>query len=386
LYSPNYGGGAEISLKIIVEGIQSRGYEVVVLSINDKKGLSFDYVNGVKVYRAGIENSYWPFSSVKKKRIQRLGWHLQDIYNDKMSNFIKEVITLEKPNLAFCHNLSGWSISAWDVLHANHIPIVQVLHDLYLLCPSTNMFRDEKVCESQCVQCKLFRINHAKKSEKVAALIGVSKYSVDNILKYNFFKNAMVQVIHNSRTIEPQPPKKILEHTAISFGFIGTLTKAKGIENLIKIFMTISGNIRLMIAGVGEDTYTLFLKNLAKDDDRITFLGFTKAHDFFKQVNVCVVPSIWPDTFPGVAFEACAYNVAVIANNIGGLPEIVKHEINGILCNPKNVEELRDAILTLRNNLDLLNALCYSGRNSVLDLLSKDRMLDEYEDVIKRIT
>src|SRR5690554_7516688 len=108
LYSPLIRGGAEISLKLIVEGMRSRGYEVVVLSLKPGAGLEEDWVDGVKVYRGGLKNIYWPYTDERPWSLKRLAWHLKDRYNRGMRAYVKEVINREQPDMVSCHNLAGW--------------------------------------------------------------------------------------------------------------------------------------------------------------------------------------------------------------------------------------------------------------------------------------
>src|SRR5690554_3653111 len=99
LYSPLIEGGAEISLKLIVEGMKARGYEVAVLSLGPEKGLTEDVVQEVKVYRAGLKNRYWPYTKQRPGKLNRLAWHVTDRYNRSMGSIVKEILRLEKPDV-----------------------------------------------------------------------------------------------------------------------------------------------------------------------------------------------------------------------------------------------------------------------------------------------
>src|SRR5690606_27629743 len=138
LYSPLIEGGAEISLKLIVEGMKSLGHDVTVLSMMPEEGLKKEVIDGVKVYRSGLHNSYWPYSKGKKNKLSRLAWHYRDQSNAAMADVVKKILSAERPDVVSCHNLAGWSSEVWKPIYEAGIPIVQVLHDLYLLCPNSN--------------------------------------------------------------------------------------------------------------------------------------------------------------------------------------------------------------------------------------------------------
>ncbi|MCS2822946.1 glycosyltransferase [Bacteroides ovatus] len=98
------------------------------------------------------------------------------------------------------------------------------------------------------------------------------------------------------------------------------------------------------------------------------------------------MPSIWPDTFPTVAIESCAYSVPVIATRVGGLPEIIHDGINGLLIEPLDDISLSDAIMNLYEDKTLLHSLSENSREIILPLLDSDRMIDELIEVINEVS
>jgi glycosyltransferase, group 1 family len=388
LYSPHIGGGAEIICQEQVEGLKRRGYAVSVLTTSSNWGLCKEDVNGITVYRAGIKNFYWHFSNSKPNKYVRMLWHIRDIYNVGMRQYVKEVMQKEKPDVVICHNLAGFSISVWDEIKLRKTPIIQVLHDLYLLCPGSNMFKYGRACEKQCRICSLMRFCHRKKSKDINAVVGVSSYILERIKKSGYFSNAKARVIYNARNI-PESSEYRGRDSEFSFriGYIGTISKVKGVEWLIRTFMRLDINATLLIAGRGESIeYEEYLKKLASTDKRISFLGYMKPATFFSQIHLSIVPSIWPDTFPTVAIESCAYNVPVIATKVGGLPEIIHHEINGLLIKPLDDISLSDAIMNLYKNKNLLRSLSENSRKIITPLLDLDRMIDELIEVINEVS
>ena len=62
-----------------------------------------------------------------------------------------------------------------------------------------------------------------------------------------------------------------------------------------------------------------------------------------------ILPS-FREGYPGIIIEAFSVGVPVIATNIGGIPEIVENGVNGILIEPKNVEDLTRAIKSINQS------------------------------------
>lgn len=86
-----------------------------------------------------------------------------------------------------------------------------------------------------------------------------------------------------------------------------------------------------------------------------------------------------------VAVEACAHSVPVIASNRGGLPEIVKDGVNGLLCDPADPRSLGRAMQRIHAETGLRERLAAQTRVSVEHLLDQNRMLDSYQQLFHQV-
>ena len=76
-----------------------------------------------------------------------------------------------------------------------------------------------------------------------------------------------------------------------------------------------------------------------------------------RSLDVLVVPSVWPETSPLVIREAFLTGVPVVASNIGGIPELIEAERNGLLFEPGDVDGLARALRRLAEEPGLLHRL-----------------------------
>lgn len=382
LYHPFIEGGAEISLQLIVEGMKSKGYEVAVLSLGPEEGLKEDWVEGVKVYRAGLKNLYWPYSKQRPGKVVRMAWHFKDRYNRDMRTYVKEVLAREKPDVVSCHNLAGWSVAVWDEIHRSGVPIIQVLHDMYLACANSNMFKGDHPCDTQCLSCRVLRAGHPQNSNQVSVVVGISHSILTRFTDMGYFGKAEKRVIHNTRSI-PTPAARTnrKQGDPIRIGYLGTLSKIKGVEWLIEQFQSLDIDASLSIGGRGQDDYVDHLKSLARSES-VRFLGQVDSNEFYSMIDVLVVPSLWQEPLGMVAIEALANHVPVIAHKTGGLQESVIDGENGLYCYASNPDSLGEAMVKLAEDMDLYNQLSDNARDSVADILSKERMVGEYQSAI----
>ncbi len=384
LYTPYVAGGAEISLKLLVDGMRAQGHEVTVLSLAPGEGLRSDWVDGVKVYRAGLRNRYWPFTKARPGKLSRLLWHLRDRYNRPMARYVRDVLAAEQPTVVSCHNLVGWSISVWDEVLAAGIPMVQVLHDMYLLSPNSTLFGNGRMHARRDAVSRLLRRRHRRASRCVAAVVGISRSILDRFLQYGYFEAVPRYVVHNARHVPAAgTPRLRTGGEELKVGYIGTLAAAKGVEWLISQFKASGMDGRLRIAGNGKAEDVARFKQLAAGDNRITFVGYVAPTDFYPTIDVLVVPSLWEEPLGMVAVEGLANHLPVVASNRGGLPETVVDGVNGILCDPDKPGSLGHALVTLWKDAERYNRMATGARASVSEYLSVERMVNGYEQVLK---
>jgi len=380
LYEPFIGGGAEIILKDLVEGAYNFGHKVKVLTFWDKEDKE-DIVNGIPVYRAKIPNLYLPYGKVRPPLLKRRLWHLLDIYNPKSKKIVLDQIKQFKPDIISIHNTPGWSSAIWDAVDEARVPAIQVLHDLYLLCPG-HMFKNNSVCKKQCLSCKLMRLPYKSKSNKVKAVVGVSRFILNKLLEYGYFKDVPIKtVIHNSRNLSKITIKRNVNPDYINLGFIGTLAPNKGIELLLKAYLKIKKpNYRLYVAGSGKKDYEEYLKSNYRDDS-IVFMGRVKPEDFFEKVDVTIVPSIWYEALGMVVIESFAFGVPVIGSNIGGIPEMIIEGVNGLIFDPYKSGDLENKITEFEKSIDEWKEKANLIKESAKKFLDYNGWLQKWEEL-----
>lgn len=386
-YSPDIGGGAEVTLKLLAETMQQRGHEVLVICRGRAEGLSDEFIDGVRVVRVGVPGMYFPLEKeVQRSSVERLVWHWRDRHNRKVASLISGVLHEFAPDVSSCHNLSGLSVSVWGELAEQGIPIVQVLHDQYLLCAKTSMVKKDKVCDRPCLDCSVLRFHHASYSSKVTSVIGVSRYILDKLVSRGYFKNSRHHhVIRNVRRPELWDHFSRCERTGnrkdFVFGFIGTLSPIKGIEQLLAAFSSanLPDSTRLLIAGSGTKDYVSQLKN-RYPDPRFEWLGYSSTRSFFEKIDVLVVPSVWHDTLPGVVFESFGFGVPVLGSNRGGIPEMIEPGINGILFDPEVPGELESLLLRVSSDYKIIEGMKDSTLLSAAPYRDVNAWSERYEN------
>ncbi|HMM45742.1 MAG TPA: glycosyltransferase family 4 protein [Candidatus Macondimonas sp.] len=387
---PAEGGGAEMTLHHLTHGLLRRGLQPIMLSIGAETGLHRADRDGVRIWRAGLRNLYRPDLKHRPHPVARAAWHLFDSYNAPMQPLLRRVLQVEQPDVVSIHNLPGWSAAAWKTIADTGIPSVQVLHDAYSLCPKATMYREGRGnCASQCTGCRLLRLPHRALSRKVRAVVGVSRYILDRHLQAGYFSGVPVQhVIHNARDAAELGVPDAPARTAgpeLRIGFIGRLDPTKGVEPLLDAFAAADlPHAELWIAGNGKADYERSLR-ARHASERVRFLGRVAPRDFYPQVDVVVVPSLWQEPLGMVVAEALAFGKPVIGSRRGGIPEMIRAGENGLLFEPDRPGELVAALRQLAGDATLRARMGEAARASARPFMDRDRWVDQYQTLYQRL-
>ncbi len=174
--------------------------------------------------------------------------------------------------------------------------------------------------------------------------------------------------------------------------YVGRLTEIKGVHVLIKAFISIHAqqpNTRLIIAGssffggAAKTGYEQSLVELAKPvSHAIVFTGFIpheKLRYIYSAVDIVVLPSVWQDPCPLVVLEAMASGTCLISSAVGGVPEIVKNGINGLLVNAGDSEQLVKLAVEILSNSLSKTQMEHAARQQILAGYTWERLAKEVE-------
>ncbi|NDJ16218.1 glycosyltransferase family 4 protein [Myxacorys almedinensis] len=149
------------------------------------------------------------------------------------------------------------------------------------------------------------------------------------------------------------------------FVFLGRLAPEKGLSWLIRSLQHVQTPIHLDIAGTGnQEPQIRELVQTLGLSDRITLHGWLDTESVYQLIckaRALVFPSLWHEPAGMVAYEAMLNSRAAIASRVGGIPEGIIHETNGLLVEPNDSSGLAAQIDRLANNWALACRLGEAG-------------------------
>lgn len=175
-----------------------------------------------------------------------------------------------------------------------------------------------------------------------------------------------------------------LDESDILISTSGRITKEKGFEVLLHTIKKISDpKIKFIIIGDGE--YLTEMKKAIKTIQRensVIFTGYTsRVMDYIYASDIFVLPTLH-ETLSVSLLEAASLSKPLISCNVGGVPEIIENNVNGLLVSPSQPSELAEAILKLSNNERMRSKFGKAAKKTVDTKFAKDKLINQVRDIL----
>ncbi|HEX5154987.1 MAG TPA: glycosyltransferase family 4 protein [Parafilimonas sp.] len=355
-------GGGESHILSLVKHIDKNRFEPVVLSFTNGQMIT-------ELNNSGIENFVIPsekaFDFAKWKQVKRL-------------------MQKEQIDLVHIHGTRATSNIYWAAKDLG-LPVIYTIHGW--------SFHDD-----QSLLVKKVRILFEKWiTQKTDCNISVSASNQQTGLEN--ISNFKSTVVYNGIDLEKFDPQRIERRSlrnelnipadSLVISFIGRMTIQKNPLGLIKAFKkVVSKEPKAILLMVGDGDLKKEAIELSKDiglEKSIVFKDFrTDVADILFSSDVYCLPSLW-EGFPIGLLEAMAMSKPVIATQVDGSCEIIQHNKNGILIEPKNEKMLVEAMLELISNKNLRTELGKAARQTITENFDVCKMTKKIESLYANV-
>jgi glycosyltransferase involved in cell wall biosynthesis len=206
------------------------------------------------------------------------------------------------------------------------------------------------------------------------------------------YRHVRQEVIYNAiRPVEEAAPgdaaPRLAPDGVFRLGIVGRLKPIKGHDVLFRALARpgMPAHVRLYV--FGEGPLEAPLRALCRElqiEDRVTFMGFQEnMPGYLRQLDAIAMPSRH-EGIPYAALEAMSMGVPLVASDVGGLHEILDHDVDALLVPPENPGMLADAITRLVQDQDLRARLARHAREKVNARFLAAPMVDRYVEIYRR--
>jgi len=201
---------------------------------------------------------------------------------------------------------------------------------------------------------------------------------------------ARIEVLMNAVALPPPEGGPGPANRQPTLLFFGEIARHKGVFELARAFGRVADELprlRLIYAGTGsgvEETRRLIAQ--LRLGGRVELTGWLQAERkraTLAGATIFVLPS-YVEGMPMALLEAMSFGLPVIATPVGGVPEIVTHERDGLLVPPGDIDALAAAIARLASEPELRERLGRAARETVAKRFSLDSAVERLLRIYRR--
>lgn len=197
---------------------------------------------------------------------------------------------------------------------------------------------------------------------------------------------ASVRILPNYVHIPERTDARSALRGDVNVLFLGLVGARKGVFDLIPAFakaLAVLPKLRLLIGGNGEVETARALARSVGIEDRVDFLGWVSGDQkaqALRAAHIYVLPS-HNEGLPVSILEAMSYGLPVIATRVGGIPELVRAGLDGLIVDAGDIDALALAILSLAESPERRHTMGESAYERAVRLFSKDAVLPALRQV-----
>lgn len=380
-YPPYFIGGAELIAHQHVKQLKLLGCKCAVFAGEVTGGsppmrVRQDVFEGIQVFRVAIPE-------------RQVSFQRANFYNHAIERHFVDVLECKRPDLVHFHNLPGLSVDLIDLARKNGCATVLTVHDHWGFCHRQTLTKpDGAVCTdfTACSNCLGVYIDFDKTEQPIGKrnsyvrerlrrldlLISPSQYLADQYI-FAGYAPKQTAVLGNgvdlASFIGTNAP--LAASHEVRFGIACCLEEHKGVRHILDAIAALPQETRakFYFAGKGPlDHVIVHFINNNQNGNRVNFCGafeYSAMNKFYRSIDVFVSASQWPENQPLTIMEAMASGVAVIAPDIGGITEMVRHGSAGLITPVRDVSALASAFQAYANDPKLAKLHGQAGQRTM---------------------
>lgn len=206
------------------------------------------------------------------------------------------------------------------------------------------------------------------------AVVAVSDAVLRSSQQHTRIPDAKIRTIRNGVALERLPratPRQVQGRLRVCA--VGNLQPVKGYPHLLQALAALGSEAEVSLDVFGDGPERSFLESVVRDlglTGSVRFRGqHANAASMLAQYDAFCLPSLI-EGLPIALIEAMGTGLPVIASAVGGVPEVVRQDVNGILVPPGDPAAIAAALRRLAGDPDLSARLGARARETVAEELN----------------
>ncbi|MBN1384413.1 MAG: glycosyltransferase family 4 protein [Elusimicrobia bacterium] len=372
-------GGVETHLTIMLPEMVKRGHKVGLLTgaVEGEK-VRCKY-KGTEIYRSPLFDLNWLY----KRGLEKLEEELEQIYN----KFFDEL----KPDIVHTHNMHYFSEVHAKILEEicrkKGIPLILTAHNVWDDMTFLKLTRDINWTH-------IIAVSHYIKRELIGVGFDDRKITV---VHHGIDTEVFRYGVDTKEALKNHPRlkgRKVIFHPARMGIAKGCDVSIKAI-NLVKsrfpdVLLVLAGTKNIIDWGDMQQKDIAYFVNLIKAFDlkKNVYINVFKLKEMpalYNLSRLSIYPSTASEPFGLTMLESLACGKPIVVTNMGGMPEIIRDEINGYVIPVKDFENLATRIIHLLANDRVRKRLGRTGNQMVRVHYTKEIMTDVTLDIYKQV-
>lgn len=364
--------GATLSMLNIMEELASRGHEVIGIMAKD---VNLEYMKEIKNVKFYFIPSY-----DMRLDLNRIGLKVELKYfvKNKLNEFImlKTLKILKNENIDIIH-INGLN-NGIGAMIAKKMGIPYVWHIRQLMQEDLHqrLYNQKKVWPMVTSANAVIAISRAVKEkfekefnrEIVVIYNGVpiEKYQIDN---HSIFDDELVKMVLPGRIVEGK----------------GQLEAVKALKYLVDRGVK---NVELIMVGHKQTKYAKEVEEFIEKNDLSSYIEMQEHNEDLRSLRgVCDIGLTCSikEAFGRVTVENQMAGLLTIGANTGGTPELIKHNVTGLLYQQGNYQSLAEVIEYAIHNRELMKNIARNSYQYSIENYSIKRVVDQVEKIYLKI-
>jgi glycosyltransferase involved in cell wall biosynthesis len=369
-------GGLERHVETLSRELLRLGHTVTVVTLKIGDRPADEVVDGVRIRRVqGWSSALTPFYADANRPFHPTA------PDPGLVRQLRRIVASERPDVVHSHS---WIQYSYFPLHRSGSGPAHIvtLHDYGLSCVTKNYQHEGKSCDgpalAKCVSCageqygpvksvilttglRASRALHGRADGYVAISRAVAD-AARHALPAGAELTVIPSMVPNGMDLlaEREPRPDFLPADDGYLLFVGALGRHKGVDVLLEAHRRMRHRVPLVLIGAPTGDAVDFSGDdvvVARNQPNPVVMAS------WHRASIGVVPSAWEEPLGQVAVEAMLAGRPVVASDVGGLKDIVEHEVSGLLIPPRDPGVLAEALDRLLDDPERRSRMGAAGRD-----------------------